>query len=57
MLILHVLHPKEHLEEWRTTLIPLRLQHLYQLLKGDILMGIGSQRHFLHPSQHLDKAR
>src|SRR5436305_5101631 len=51
-----ILQNKHHLEQWATTQVTLRFKLLYQLLKGDVLIGIGSKTDLAYSVQHLYEA-
>src|SRR5262249_12935350 len=51
-----VLPDQFRLEQRRSAEVPLRLQLLDQLLKGHVLMRIGSQTHLSHPLKQLSDA-
>jgi hypothetical protein len=52
-----ILEHEEHLKQRSTTQIARRLQCLQQLLKGHILMAVGSQSHLTHALQEFPKTR
>jgi hypothetical protein len=52
-----ILQREHHLEERRLAQVPLRLQHLHQLLKRQVLLRVRLQRLLLYPSQQLPEAR
>src|SRR2546426_10148729 len=56
-LLWSILEHEEHLKQRGTTEIARWLQRLQQLLKGHILMAVGSQSHRTHAVQEVPKTR
>ena len=52
-----VLHGEDDLKQRMATEVPLRLQVFHQLLKGQVLMIIGLQRHLPYPRQQVPERR